>query len=290
MIDLHLHTTASDGIYSLEQIVKKAEDANLSAIAITDHDTIKSAERIHALNSSIEVIPGIELSVYDNALGYMDLHVIGLFLDVKSPKLLATLSRLSQERDDQKKAIISKLNQLGYEIKFEDAKKFSKASLGRPHIAKALIEKYPNEFQNIPQVFEKLLDAGKPAFQERSNSFSLEDAINVIHAASGKAILAHPFLFTEIRSSKYDLEKLLNDFKKLGGDGIESVYDYATNYQHYKYTSKDNERTYKILHAFAKQLDLLESGGSDYHAPGKGPEPGTFGPPDEFLQRLKSRS
>ncbi len=290
MIDLHLHTTASDGIYSLEEIVKKAEDAGLSAIAITDHDTIKSAEKINAIKSSIEVIAGIELSVYDNDLGYMDLHVIGLFLDTGSPKLLATLSRLSKERDDQKKAIISKLSQLGYEITFEDARKFAKSSLGRPHIAKALIEKYPNEFKSIPQVFEELLDAGQPAFAERSNFFSLENAINVIHAASGKAILAHPFLFTEIRSCKYDLEKLLKDFKRLGGDGIESVYDYATNYKHYNYTVKDNERTYKILHAFAKKFGFLESGGSDYHAPGKGPEPGTFGPPDEFLQRLKSKS
>ncbi len=290
MIDLHLHTTASDGIYSLEQIVKKAEDANLSAIAITDHDTIKSAERIHTINSSIEVIPGIELSVYDNILGYMDLHVVGLFLDTKSPKLLETLSRLSQERDGQKKAIISKLNQLGYEITFEDAKKFAKASLGRPHIAKALIEKYPDEFKSIPQVFDELLDAGQPAFVERSNFFSLEEAINVIHTASGKAILAHPFVFTEIRACKYDLEKLLRDFKRLGGDGVESVYDYVTNYPYYNYTKQDNERTYEILHGFAQKLNLLESGGSDYHAPGKGPEPGTFGPPDEFLQMLKSRS
>jgi len=290
MIDLHIHTTASDGIYSLEEIVKKAEDAGLSAIAITDHDTIKSAERIHAINSSIEVIPGIELSVYDNTLGYMDLHVVGLFLDTKSPELLSTLNRLSKERDDQKKAMISKLNKLGYEITFEDAKKFAKSSLGRPHIAKALIEKYPDKFKSIPQVFDELLGAGKPAFAERSDFFSLEEAINVIHAASGKAILAHPILFTEIRSSKYDLEKLIADFKKLGGDGIESVYDYATNYKHYNYTQKDNKRTYEILHGFAKKYDLLESGGSDYHAPGKGPEPGTFGPSEGFLQMLKASS
>ncbi len=288
MIDLHIHTTASDGIYSLEQIIKKAEDAKLSAIAITDHDTIKSAERIPTINTSIEVIPGIELSVYDNTLGYMDLHVVGLFLDTKSPELLSTLTGLSKERDDQKKAIISKLNKLGYQITFEDAKKFAKSSMGRPHIAKALIEKYPDKFKSIPQVFDELLDAGQPGFAERTNFFSLEEAINVIHAASGKAILAHPFLFTEIRSCKYDLEKLLNDFKRLGGDGIESVYDYATNYPYYDYTSEDNERMYEILHDFAEKLNLLESGGSDYHAPGKGPEPGTFGPPDEFLMRLKT--
>ncbi|MFH1393913.1 MAG: PHP domain-containing protein [Candidatus Micrarchaeota archaeon] len=282
MIDFHLHTNASDGVYTLEEVVSRAEAASLSAIAITDHDTIKSARRINELKPKIEVVPGIEISVYDNKRDYIDLHVLGFFLDTKSPKLQSTLERLKRDRESQKKAIISRLNELGYDITYEEAKAKAGGSVGRPHIAKVLIDKYPDEFKVVPDVFGKLLDQGKPAFQGRTAFFCLDDAINMVHDAGGLAFLAHPEFY------RYKLGKLLEDFKGLGGDGIESVYDYARNYAWKGYSEKDNERIKGKLRGLAKEMDFLETGGSDMHGPNKGAPLGTLEVPDEFLERMRA--
>ncbi len=282
MIDLHMHTSASDGIYTLEEVVAQAEEAGLSAIAITDHDTIRSASRIKQSDFSIEVIPGMELSVYDNRLDYIDIHVLGFFIDVESPKLISGLELLERDREDQKRAIVTRLNELGYEITYEDAKRNAKGAVGRPHIARALIEKYPAKFRTVPEVFDKLLDQGKPAFLNRTAFFRLDDAINLIHSAGGLAFLAHPNVY------KYDVTKLLRDFKDLGGDGIESVYDYARNYAWKGYTEADNRKVQSEFHAIASAMDFLECGGSDFHSPRKGAKLGTLDVPDEFLERMKA--
>jgi len=279
MIDLHLHTKASDGTLSLEELVKRAEKAGLKAIAITDHDTVKAARRIKELETSIEVIPGIEISVYDNKLDYIDLHVLGLFIDPENAKLLSTLERLEKEREEQKKAIVGKLNELGYEITYEDARKYAEGQIGRPHIARALMEKYPQEFRSISEAFDKLLDQSKPAFRSRTAFFGLKDAIDVIHEAGGVAILCHPGF------CRYKTEKLLKDFKALGGDGIETIYDYEHNSGWREIT--DNEGINKEMKGWAGKLGLLESGGSDYHGPNKGAELGVFDVPDELLDRIR---
>lgn len=286
MIDFHLHTDASDGILSLEGLVKKAEQADLSAIAITDHDTVANARRIRELNSSIEVIPGIEVSVYDNKLNYIDLHALGLFVNPESKALLRTLRRIEKEREEQKMAIVSKLNELGYDITYQDAKKHASGSVGRPHIARALMEKYPDEFRSITECFKKLLDQGKPAFKSRTAFFCLDEAIEMIHEAEGLAFLAHPKVYEDIRG--YNLDKLFGDFKMLGGDGIESMYDYASNYAWRGYDQEKNEKITSNLREKAREFGFLETGGSDFHGPNKGAKLGTFNVPDEFLDRIRA--
>lgn len=283
MIDLHTHTDASDGVLAIEELAELAKNSGLSAIAITDHDTVASARRIKGLVSGIEIIPGIELSVYDDGLDYMDIHVLGLFIDAEDPDLLSTLRRLGHDREEQKKGIILRLNELGYEISYEEARAKAKGAFGRPHIAKALLERYPEEFGSIPEVFEKLLEQGKPAFMSRTSSFGLGEAIGMIHGAGGLAILAHPMAY------RYDVRKLLSDFRSLGGDGIETYYDYASNYPRKGYTKEDNERLRSELQGMARELGLLESGGSDFHSPKKGAQLGGFGPPDDLLAKLKAR-
>ena len=108
MIDFHLHTTASDGDFSFEQVVEMAAEKKLTAIAVTDHDTTKSARKITG-KEPVTVIPGIELSVYDFELDYMDVHVLGLFIDPENPSLLSKLETLKKQREDQKKETISKI-------------------------------------------------------------------------------------------------------------------------------------------------------------------------------------
>jgi predicted metal-dependent phosphoesterase TrpH len=283
MIDLHVHTIASDGTLTLEELINLAEKAGLSAIAITDHDTVQAATRLKTLDTKLEVIPGIELSVYDNKLNYIDLHVIGLFINPQDPKLLKTLERLDMERDGQKRAIIKKLNELGYQITYEDAKKFSTGTLGRPHIARALIEKYPDEFHSIGECFDKLLEQGKPAFRSRNAFFCLDEAIELIHKAGGLAFLAHPVFY------KYERKKMLYDFKELGGDGIESVYDYAANSVYRGFDKQDNLRINTELAKIANDFGFLQSGGSDFHGPNKGAKLGSLDVPDEFLKIIKEK-
>jgi len=283
MIDLHLHTKASDGTLSLEELISKAENAGLNAIAITDHDTVDSAARLKSLGSRLDLVPGIEISVYDNKLNYIDLHVLGLFIDTLNPRLLKTLKRLEQEREQQKKDIINRLNELGYSITYEDAKKFASGSLGRPHIARALMEKYPEEFHSIGECFDKLLDQGKPAFRTRSAHFCLDECIGLIHESGGLAILAHPGFY------HYDLKKLLCDFKRLGGDGIETYYDYAANSVFRGYAEEDNLRLRRELQAYAREMGFLESGGSDFHGPNKGAKLGELDVPDDLLKIMKEK-
>jgi predicted metal-dependent phosphoesterase TrpH len=287
MIDLHTHTDASDGSLSLEELVRLAEQAGLKALAVTDHDTIQNARRLGSISSPLELIPGIEVSVYDDRLDYIDLHVIGLFIDPEDPKLLTTLKKLEMDREAQKRAIISKLNELGYDITYDDARRHAHGSVGRPHIARALMERYPEEFGSITEAFAKLLSEGRPAFLSRTAFFGLDDAIRMIHWAGGIAILAHPILYCQIRPTRYGLRKLLSDFKGLGGDGIETYYDYSSNYGHEGYTEEDNERLRVKLSLLASEMGLLGSGGSDFHGPNKGARLGAFPVPDRLLEEIK---
>ncbi len=281
MIDLHTHTNASDGSYSLEELLKMAESAGLKAIAITDHDTVENARKLSQIKSYMELIPGIEISVYDNELCYIDLHVLGLFINPENKELLSTLERLEKDRDEQKRAIIEELNKLGYEINYEEAKANAAGSFGRPHIAKVLMEKNPGQFPTMSSVFEKLLEQGKPAFKSRNAFFLLDEAIKLIHSAGGLAILAHPKVY------HYELEKLLQDFKSLGGDGIETHYDYYRNYPRYGYNKLANRLIEEEMKILAKRFGFLESGGSDFHSETKGADLG-YKVPDSILDELRA--
>lgn len=279
MIDLHTHTTASDGSYSFGQLVEEAALVGLTAIAITDHDSVGSAKKITG-DEPVETIPGVELSVYDNGLGYQDIHVLGLFIDPHDGKLSTELDRLGRQRENQKKATVDRLNELGYDITFEDVKRRAKGVVGRPHIAKALMDEYPEKFASMSDVFDKLLGRGKPAFVGRKSGFALAEAVKMIHDAEGLAILAHPFLYP------YDARTLLSDFKGLGGNGMETHYDYVSNRPEDPVTKEKNEELIRKGRRLAEELGLLESGGSDFHGK-KGQKLGSFGAPNELLEKLK---
>ncbi|MFH0737890.1 MAG: PHP domain-containing protein [Candidatus Micrarchaeota archaeon] len=280
MIDLHVHTTASDGSLPFEKIIDEAGRSKLRAIAITDHDNVESAKKITG-KEPLEVIPGIEISVFDHALGYEDVHVLGLFIDTKDKTLNSKLDTLG--REEQKKATVEKLNELGYKITFAQVKAKSSGVVGRPHIAMALMEKYPAEFKTMSEVFNKLLGRGKPAYIGRESGFPLSEAIGLIHGAGGLAILCHPFIYP------YDPEKLAAEFKELGGDGMEAYYDYEANRTDRKVSKKENDRLVLDALALAKKHGLLVSGGSDFHGPGKRGHQklGGFGAPDSVLAALK---
>lgn len=281
MIDLHAHTNASDGTLSFEELIALAVRGKLKALAITDHDNVQSARKING-TEPLEVIPGIELSVFDHSLGYEDVHMLGLFIDPENPALNAKLNTLG--REDQKKATVAKLNELGYDITFEEVKAKSQGVVGRPHIAMVLMEKYPDEFPKMVDAFNKLLGRGKPACIGREAGFSLHEAVSLVHAAGGLAFLCHPFIYP------YDAEKLVRTFKELGGDGLEVYYDYQANRPGIPITKEENQRLVFQAKSIAAKHGLLESGGSDFHGAGKRgyQELGLFGAPDDVLLRIKS--
>lgn len=280
MIDLHTHTTASDGTLSLEELVSEAKRAGLKAIAITDHDNVQSAAKITG-KEPIETIPGIELSVHDAELGYEDVHMLGLFIDPEHKALNLKLSSLG--REEQKKATIARLRDMGYEITFEEVKAKAKGVVGRPHISMVLMEKYPDEFPSMTEVFSRLLARGKPAYVGREVGFGLGEAISLIREAGGLSFLCHPFIYP------YDTKKLLRDFKNGGGIGVESYYDYIRNRPLVKITEEENTKLIQDALALADEFGLLPSGGSDFHGSRKkGQRLGAFGAPDEVLEKIKA--
>src|SRR5512137_1182473 len=188
-VDLHLHTTASDGVLSPSEIVRYAKVKGLQAIAITDHDTIEGLEEGLSEGEKIgfEVIPGIEISA-EHSSGSM--HILGFFLDIHHPLLNEKLGYLQRARAERNPKIVGKLNQLGIDITYDEVLKASGGGqVGRPHFANVLIEKkYVRSFQ---EAFDRFLKKGAPAYVDKVR-FTSGEAIHFIREAGGVAVLAHP--------------------------------------------------------------------------------------------------
>ncbi len=245
--DLHIHTTASDGLLSPAEIVRKAVSQGLSAIAITDHDTIDgiNAALNTAKNALPEIIPGIELSTETDD---REIHILGFYIDHTDPDLIALLKILQESRFNRAEKAVKKLNSLGYLISLGDVLDFAgKAAPGRLHIARALVEK--GYFPNLPAAFNNLLGYRMPGYVER---FKLrpEEAIARIRSAGGLAAWAHPYL-----SGK---DSLLTEFISYGLQGLEVYHpeQNASQSGHYRQLAKLNR--------------LFICGGSDFHGSGAG--------------------
>jgi predicted metal-dependent phosphoesterase TrpH len=212
----------------------------------------------------------------------MDIHILGLGIDPRHGILTTRLKGIAASREAQKKETISKIKSMGYDITFEEVKAKAKGSIGRPHIAKALSEKYPQEFPSLQSVFDRLIGNDKPAYVDRRIGFSLQEAVSLIHSACGVAFLAHPLVY------KYDIDQLIADFEYADGDGIEVYYDYKTNRPENQLTETQNEDLIAHAHALAAVGGFIMSGGSDFHGESKGQRIGAFGAPDELLNKIKA--
>jgi predicted metal-dependent phosphoesterase TrpH len=247
-IDLHLHTTASDGVMSPSEIVGYAKYKGLQAIAITDHDTIEGLKEGLSEGKRIgfEVIPGIEISA-EYSPGSM--HLLGFLLDIDHPLLNEKLRYLQKARAERNPKIVENLNRLGIEITYEEVLKASGGGqVGRPHFAQVLLEKsYVRSYQ---EAFERFLKKGAPAYVDKFR-FSAKEAIHFINEAAGIAVLAHP---NTLGTNKYsELEDLILQLVKIGLKGIEVYYP-----EH----SALEVAQYKAL---AERHGLLMTGGTDYH-------------------------
>jgi 3',5'-nucleoside bisphosphate phosphatase len=247
-IDLHLHTTASDGVKAPAEIVKYARDKGLQAIAITDHDTTGGLKEglAEGAATGFEVIPGIEISA-EHLPGSM--HLLGYFFDVDSPRLIERLQFLQKARAERNPKIVEKLNRLGVRITYDEVVKASGGGqVGRPHFAEVLMEKgYVRSFQ---EAFERYLKKSAPAYVDKFR-FSPAEAIHFIREAGGVVVLAHPN--TLDMNGAAELETLLVRLVKEGLRGIEVYYPEHTALQVAQYK------------ALAERFGLVVTGGTDYH-------------------------
>ena len=273
-LDLHLHTTHSDGSLSPAEVLALAQKAGVTALAITDHDIITGIPEALATGQQlgIEVIPGIEIS---SRYGETELHVLGYFLDWQDAQLEQRLATLRDGRHRRNPQIVERLQALGIEIRYDEVRALAGTdAVGRPHIARVLMEK--KVVTSAKEAFDRFLAEGKQAYVARDLP-EPADAINWIKSAHGLAVLAHP---TWVRASGDKLLELVRQLKSNGLDGIEV---------HYSTHSRRQTREYLSL---AKQLGLLVTGGSDFHGLtkpeiGVGIGKGTLHVPDHLLHTLK---
>jgi len=245
-LDLHLHTTFSDGSRTPTDVLALAGKAQVSALAITDHDTVAGLPEAIAAGRSlgIEVIPGIELS---SRWGQTELHILGYFLDWNDLELQRQLTRFQEARHVRNPRIIEKLNALGMDLTYDEVRSLAgNDSIGRPHIARVLIEK--GYVTSAKEAFDRYLADGAAAHVPRELPEPAE-AIAIIRAARGIPVLAHPSWLDRSEG----IYKICEQLKAVGLAGIEV-----------HYSSHRPEQTAAYLD-IARRLDLLVTGGSDFH-------------------------
>lgn len=251
VIDLHVHTTYSDGSYTPKEVVRLAKDIGLSAIAITDHDTVGGVEQalIEGDKLGIIVIPGVEVSV-DFGDSNKEMHILGYFSRDKYKAIdNILLENMRNRRSIRNVKMISVLHKLGYDITLKDVEKFSEGEvIGRPHFARALIEK--EYFRSFSEVFDKCIGDGRLGFVKREKMFS-QDALKAIDSTDGLSFLAHPKLLG-VKMKK--LKKILRE--ELIPNGLKGIEVYHSE------NTLDYENN--ILDV-ANEFNIMISGGSDFH-------------------------
>jgi predicted metal-dependent phosphoesterase TrpH len=246
-VDLHLHTIHSDGTETPEAVVGMARQARLTAIAITDHDTLAglAAAQAAALTHAIELIPGVELSATD---GHSDVHILGYFVDASTPGFSDELDRLREGRRTRAERIVEKLKALGVPIELERVLAIAgTAPIGRPHIAAAIIE--AGGATAIDEVFDRYLGYRGPAYVPK-RTLTPAGAIDLVRQAGGVAVLAHP--------GSLRRDDLVPELKAAGLQGIAGWHPKHDAGRVSRYT------------AMAQAMGLAVTGGSDFHGGGRG--------------------
>ncbi|MEK6201873.1 MAG: PHP domain-containing protein [Desulfobulbaceae bacterium] len=274
-IDLHTHSNFSDGTMTPTELVALASYKKISALALTDHDTMAGTEEavLAGAKMGVEVVPGIEISVSYTSIEY---HILGYWADSANSVLAAALTRLQGARAERNEKILQKLNGLGIPVTPEELQVVSEqGQTGRPHIARILVER--GVVKTMSQAFDQFLKKGEAAYASRF-AYDAAEAVFMIRQAGGLAVLAHP---AQNDPDLVRLPAVLADLVPAGLEGIELYYPSHSN------------KVKKRLRVLADQHDLLLTGGSDYHgevrpntslAGGKN----IFVPP-ELLEKMKER-
>lgn len=243
-VDLHMHTTASDGTLTPSRVVRRAVRKGVRVIAITDHDTTSGLDEAleEAARWSLDIIPGIEINT---DYGGTEAHILGYFIDPGTPALQEALARIQRSREERSSAILARLRENGIDVSETEVARHAKgASIGRPHVALALVDR--KVVAHVGDAFDKWLARGRPAYVPRA-SLTPAEAIALIHTAGGIAVLAHP--------SYLGGEEAIAPLVASGLDGLEA-----------RYAQHDAAQTAMFVD-MAQRYNLVVSGGSDFHGP-----------------------
>jgi predicted metal-dependent phosphoesterase TrpH len=252
-IDLHIHSTASDGTLTPPEILAMAVRLGLKAIAITDHDTLSGSAAALAggIPSPLQFLTGIEISA-EAPDGYRingSVHILGYGIDLNHPALTTLLRVLKRARENRNPKIIARLNALGMELSTDElARVVGEATAGRPHIAQLMIQK--GMADSINDAFDRFLGKNRPAYVEKYR-VPMADAIGAINKAGGIAVLAHPYLCGLTDPATFD--SFLVDLRSKGLKGIEAIYPHHPEAATAEYCR------------LARKYDLVITGGSDFH-------------------------
>ena len=265
-VDLHLHTTSSDGRLSPEQLIRLVAQRGLTVVAVTDHDSTEGLEeafRTARQFAQLTLIPGIELS---SDMPGREVHILGYFVDYADPELQRTLEEFRQEREERARAMVEKLDQLGVHLQWKRVRELANGAVGRPHIAQAMVER--GYIQYSQEAFQQFIGRNGPAYVERPK-LTPGEAIALVLRSKGLPVLAHP---REVDGA----EEVLPGLVQAGLVGMEVYYK--------DYPSEEVQHLLQL----AEQHHLVPCGGTDYHAlgtPGE-VEPGEAGPPLDCTDRL----
>ena len=252
-IDLHAHTTASDGTYTPSQLVDLATRVGLAAVAVTDHDTVDGVPEAmkRGAEVEIEVVPGIEISAAHPGPGV--LHILGYFIDARSPDLRGRLEWVQNSRRERNPRIVRRLNELGIDITLAEVESIAgEGQVGRPHMAQALVDR--GVVATLREAFDRYLTAGGPAYVEKEK-LDVASAVELIRRGGGVAVLAHP---SQLHLGDGDeLAGFVARMVEIGIAGIECSYPAHTQAQ------TDRYRDLATAH------DLVQTGGSDFHGDNK---------------------
>lgn len=245
-IDLHTHSTASDGTLTPTELMRAAKAAGLSAIALTDHDTFEGLPeaRAEAERQGVELVPGCELSL---DYGGLPTHLLALFVDERPGHVVHELTRVRVARANRNAVMLEKLKAVGVHLRREDVERHATGVVGRPHMAQAMLA--AGVVKSFEEAFTRFLGSSGLAYVPKVKLTPAE-AIGAIHADGGLAVLAHPYLLSQ---QPRHIEAMLLDLAGMGLDGVEVYYTEHSD----KYTA--------LVAELAQRLGLLMSGGSDFH-------------------------
>ena len=252
IVDLHVHSTESDGTFTPTEVIAEAKKAGLSAIALTDHDTATGIRKAMgaAKEAGIELIPGIELSTaytFPGKKQEKEIHIVGLYINPDDPELLKMTAEFRECRDKRNEKMIAALQEEGFPITMEALLAENTDSvITRANIARFLYEH--GWIKSVSEAFDKYIGDGCRCYVGRFKVSPME-AVSLIKRTGGIAILAHPLLY---HLGVEQLQLLIDDLKAVGLDGIEAIYS--------TYTTGEEQLVKRI----AKENDLLISGGSDF--------------------------
>lgn len=273
-IDLHVHTTFSDGTYEPEEMVALAAQRGLAAVAVTDHDNAGGFTRAKAAGEKygVEVVPGIEISTKYGC----SVHILGYYIDPESEAAKKVLNWIIEDRDARNEKMCRLMADDGLDVTYEDMKRRFGPCIGRPHFAEVLVDMGLAE--SINDAFDKYVEKGRKYYQSR-HFLTIDQSIQLILDAGGVPVLAHPYQYP---ISEAELREMIEHCIKAGLKGMECRY------------SLYNEEQSMRLEAMAEEYGLIKTGGSDFHGAhkphiglGTGTEKTPLNVPYEWLEILK---